>query len=295
MLTRLPFVTASLLPAVLGAVWCWVYGYEFYFLAAVIGVLGVFFLHLGGNTINDYFDWDESDRINRFPTPFSGGTRKRVEKILTKKTFLYVSYISFLIAAVAGALLIFMGRPLVLLVGTAGGLCAILYSTKPFTFQSRGMGEIVIFLAFGPLITLGMGYINFGIFRPEYFLIGLPNGFLVANILWINEFPDFEADRQAGKRNLVVRLGTSRARYGYIALYMLFCGSVLCLIYSGLYPVWSLLVFVFLPFAFRIIKHMWKYHADPLSIVPAQAGTIQLQILTAVACIASFVIDRFIS
>jgi 1,4-dihydroxy-2-naphthoate polyprenyltransferase len=291
--TRLPFVTASVLPAILGAFWCWVYGEEFLLLPSVTGILGVFFLHLGANTINDYFDWNESDRINRFPTPFSGGSRSRVEKILTRKSFLSMSVISFVLAGAAGALLIIMDRPLVLLIGTVGGLCGILYSTKPFSLQSRGFGEFVIFLAFGPLVTLGMGYINSGFFSPEYFLIGVPNGLLVANILWINEFPDYEADKESGKSNLVVRLGTSRSRYGYIALVALFYGSVPGLVVLKLYPVWSLLVLFSLPLAFKAINHMWKYHADPVSIVPAQAGTIQLQMLTALICIASFVVDRF--
>jgi 1,4-dihydroxy-2-naphthoate octaprenyltransferase len=292
--SRLPFVSASVLPAILGAVWCWVYGNEFSLFHALLGVLGVFFLHLGANTLNDYFDWDESDRINRFVTPFSGGSRSRVEKVLTRKSFFSMTVILFLFAATAGLLLIIFDRPLVLLIGTVGGLCGILYSMKPFSFQSRGIGEFIIFLAFGPLITLGMGYVNFGDFRPEYFLIGIPNGFVVANILWINEFPDYEADRNAGKRNLVVRLGTGAARYGYIALEAFFYISVIGLVFLKLYPVWSLLTLLLLPVAITTSKHMWEHHADPVAIVPAQGGTIQFQMMTAVATIASFVIDKFL-
>lgn len=292
--TRLPFVAASVLPAILGSVWCWAYGSGFSPLNALLGISGVLFLHLGANTLNDYFDWDESDRINRFPTPFSGGSRSRLERILTRTTFLYMSLIFFLLAGASGILLILSGRPLVLLIGTIGGLCGILYSMKPFSFQSRGLGEIIIFLAFGPLITLGMGYINFGIFRPEYFLIGVPNGFVVANILWINEFPDYEADRNAGKRNLVVRIGTSGARYGYIILESLFYLSVLLLVYLRLYPVWSLAILVSLPMAIKASQHMWKHHADPVAIIPAQAGTIKFQMITAVLTIFSFAVDKFI-
>jgi len=292
--TRLPFVSASVLPALLGAVWCWVSGSGFLLLHSILGVLGVLFLHLGANTINDYFDWEESDRINRFPTPFSGGSRSRVESILSRKAFLSMSSVFFLLAAATGVLLIILDRPLVLLIGAIGGLCGLLYSTKPFSLQSRGLGELIIFLAFGPLITLGMGYINFGMFNPEYFFIGVPNGLVVMNILWINEFPDYEADRNAGKRNLVVRFGTGASRYGYIALDMLFYGTVIGLISLKLYPLWSFMIFLSLPLVFKTIHHMWKHHADPQAIVPAQAGTIQFQMLTAALTIVSFVIDRFL-
>jgi 1,4-dihydroxy-2-naphthoate octaprenyltransferase len=290
--TRLPFVSASVLPAILGAVWCWVYGKEFHPLQALLGVLGVFFLHLGANTLNDYFDWDESDRINKYPTPFSGGSRSRIENILTKKNFLYMSIIFFLFASAAGMFLIILDRLLVLLIGTIGGLCGILYSMKPFSLQSRGLGEIIIFFAFGPLITLGMGYINFGVFKPEYFLIGIPNGFVVANILWINEFPDYEADRNAGKWNLVVRMGTSYARFGYILMESFLYLSVFFLIIRKIYPLWSLVILLSIPLALKTTHHMWKNHADPVAVIPAQAGTIQFQMMTAVLTIGSFILDK---
>jgi 1,4-dihydroxy-2-naphthoate polyprenyltransferase len=291
--TRLPFVSASVLPAILGSVWSWVYGSEFYLLNALLGIFGVCFLHLGANTLNDYFDWDESDKINRFVTPFSGGSRSRLEKILTRKTFLYMSVILFVLAFAAGILLIILDRPLVLLIGTLGGLCGILYSMKPFSFQSRGLGELIIFLAFGPLITLGTGYINFGVFRPEYFLIGIPNGLVVANILWINEFPDYEADKNAGKRNLVVRMGTANARLVYIALEMLFYVFVVLLDYLKLYPVSALIILLSIPIAIKTSKLMWKNHDDPVAIIPAQAGTIKFQMITALLTILSFIIDKF--
>jgi 1,4-dihydroxy-2-naphthoate octaprenyltransferase len=290
--TRLPFVSASVLPAILGAVWCWAYGDEFQLMNAILGVFGVLFLHLGANTLNDYYDWDMSDRINKFPTPFSGGSRSRLENILTRKTFLYMAIIFLITAFALGLILILKGRPLVLIIGTIGGLCGILYSMQPFSFQSRGLGELIIFLAFGPLITLGMGYINFGIFRPEYFFVGIPNGLVVANILWINEFPDYEADKTSGKRNLVVRMGTASSRYGYVVLEVLFYLSTILLIVFRIFPAWSSIVFFSLPLAIKATKHMWNHHEDPVAIIPAQAKTIQFQMITAVLTIGSLIIDK---
>jgi len=277
-----------------GGILCWVYGNEFYLVNMLLGVFGVFFLHLSANTLNDYYDWDMSDRINRFPTPFSGGSRSRIENILTRKTFLYMAIIFLIIAFALGLILILKGRPLVLLIGTVGGLCGILYSMQPFSFQSRGLGELIIFLAFGPLITLGMGYVNFGIFRPEYFFIGVPNGLVVANILWINEFPDYEADKNSGKRNLVVRVGTANSRYGYVMFEVLFYLSTVLLILFKIFPAWSFIIFLCLPVAIKATNHMWKHHADPVAIIPAQGWTIQFQMVTALVTIASLLLDRFL-
>lgn len=293
--TRLPFSSASVLPAILGAVWSWVYfPAQFYLLHAVLAVFGVLFLHLGANTINDYYDWDMSDRINRFPTPFSGGSRHRLEKVLSKDSFLYMAICFFILAFAAAGVLMFMGRPLVLVIGTIGALCGFFYSARPVSFQSRGIGELTIFLAFGPLITLGMGYAVCGVFAPEFLLVGIPNGFIVANILFVNEFPDLEADSTSGKRNLVVRLGTSKARYGYVTLVTLFYISMGLLVAVGIFPLWTLLVLLTIPLSVTCVRHMWKNHSNPLTMVPAQAKTVQLQIISAVMMIIAVVVDKFV-
>jgi 1,4-dihydroxy-2-naphthoate octaprenyltransferase len=293
--TRLPFSSASVLPAILGGALGWVYHpAEFNLLHAVTAVLGVLFLHLGANTINDYFDWDLSDKVNRFPTPFSGGSRCRLEHVLTRESFLFMALVFFALAAAVAAFLVLLGKPLVSLIGTAGAFCGLLYSVRPFSLQSRGLGEPTIFLAFGPLITLGMGYAACGTFSLDFFLAGVPNGLLVANILWINEFPDVEADSSSGKRNLVVRLGTARARYGYIAIVALFYVSIVLLASFGVLPLWSLLVLLSLPLAVKTCLFVWRNHRNPLVIVPAQARTIQLQIITAVLLILAVVLDKFV-
>jgi 1,4-dihydroxy-2-naphthoate octaprenyltransferase len=293
--TRLPFSSASVLPAMLGGVWAWVNpSGSFHVPSTVTAALGVLFLHLAANTINDYYDWDTTDRINRFPTPFSGGSRSRLERVLSKQAFLYMAISFFVLSLLAGVVLAAMGRPLVLVMGTAGAFCGFLYSARPFSFQSRGVGELTIFLAFGPLITLGMGYAACGVFTLEFFLLGIPNGFLVANILLVNEFPDFEADFSSGKKNLVVRLGTSRARYGYVSILVLFYVSSVALVFMGLLPPWALAVVLTIPFAAGASRHLWKNHANPLTIVPAQAKTIVLQITAAVVIILSVALDKFI-
>lgn len=293
--TRLPFASASVIPSLLGAVWGWVYRPEkFNFVDATLATLGVLFLHLAANTINDYFDWDESDRINRFPTPFSGGSRFRMEKFLSKKSFLLMSLVLSLFAIFTGIFLVFHGKPLVLFIGGLGALCGFLYSVRPFSFQSRGMGEFLIFFAFGPLITLGMGYAATGQFDIHFFLIGIPSGLATTNILWVNEFPDYEADSISGKRNLVVRLGTAKARFGYISLHLFFFISWFVLLLMKYLPVWSLIVLLSLPLAVKAVRGVWKEHSNPHGIVPAQASTIMFQMISGILLILSIFLDKFV-
>ena len=287
---RLPFITASILPALIAIIWGLTRGAPFYSTHAFLAISALLALHVGANTTNDFFDWDRSDKINRYTTPFSGGSRARVENILSKKVFLYMAIASFTLACALGIWLTLMDRPLVLMLGISGGLLAILYSATPLELQSRGLGETAIFLAFGPLITLGIGYASFGFLSPEFFYIGVPNGLAVANILLANEFPDFEADQKSGKRNLVVRLGTSKARYAYIMLFVLFYLSVAALSYTKIYPLSSLVILLSLPLAAKAALKLWKNHASPNQTVSAQRATIQFQVLTAILILISLVI-----
>lgn len=293
--SRAPFLTASALSAVLASAWCWVYRpASFDWAFAVAAVLGVILVHLGANTINDYFDWDESDRVNKYVTPFSGGSRSRVEGRMSRNGFLFLSMFYFALAAAVGVFLAVKGRIHVITLGLVGAGGGLLYSARPVQLMSRGLGELDIFFMFGPLITLGTGYAIEGSFSVVYFVLGVPLGLLVTAILWINEFPDVEADAAVGKRNLVVRLGTRRARWGLAALYVSFAVSVVTLFTLGVLPIWSLGALACLVLAIRALKNAWVHHNDPKAVVPSQAATIGLQLVAGILLTISVVVDRWL-
>lgn len=291
---RAPFTSASALPALMAAAWAWQRGQDFSWLRAVLAVAGAAVVHLAANVLNDYHDWDESDRINRFATPFSGGSRSRLEGLVARRTFLVLGIVLLVAACGLAAGLVALGRPWVPLIGLAGALGGIIYSARPLQLAGRGLGELVIFICFGPLITLGTGYAIEGVFALHYALVGLPMGFLVANILWINEFPDIEADGKAGKRTLVVRLGSSRARWGYVTLVAGFALSVAALWLASILPVWSLACLLTLPLAVKAVRNLWPHHADPEKLLPSQAATIQMQAAAGLLLTATIAAERWL-
>jgi len=292
--TRLPFVTASALSVLLAAAWVYAQGLGFDVARALLSLVGVIMLHLGANTLNDYFDWEESDKVNRYSGPFSGGSRAEMEGLFSRKFFLKLSILFFALAGISAVILIILGRPLVLVFGLAGLLGGVLYSARPIQLMSRGFGEVIIFLCFGPLITLGTGYAILGLWAIDFFLVGIPLGLLVANILWINEFPDFEADAAVGKRNLVVLLGTARARYGFLIIFLLFFLTVGLLCITRHYPWWSMAVIAVLPLMIKALRNAWRNHADPEAMLPSQGATIQIQTLAGVILFITVLIDRWV-
>jgi 1,4-dihydroxy-2-naphthoate octaprenyltransferase len=141
--------------------------------------------------------------------------------------------------------------------------------------MSRGVGEATIFLVFGPILTAGTFYALSGSLAWPAFLLGVPPGFLIAAVIWINQFPDFGADSMTGKRNLVVRLGTKRSRWVYGALMLLPFAVVVYMASRPHFSPFVLLGLLCLPLAIKAVYQAWIHFDSHTQIVPAQALTIQ--------------------
>jgi 1,4-dihydroxy-2-naphthoate octaprenyltransferase len=290
---RLPFLTGSLIPVILAAAFSWLHG------AVDIGrvilvLIGVGSVHLGANMINDYYDDPGSDRINLHPTPFSGGSRVIQDQLMDAKTVWAMAMGFFLLGTVAGVWLALTGRPFVVVIGLMGFLAGYLYSAAPISLMSRGLGEITIFLAFGPLITWGTYYVMTGLLTWEAFILGIPLGFLITAVIWINQFPDYEADRDAGKRNCVVRLGRERSRFIY-ALLML--GPYAVVLYwvlaqPGTWPYLAAILTV--PIALKAIKILYAHYQTYDEIIPAQALTIQTHLVLGLVLSGALVFQKVV-
>jgi len=271
---RAPFLTGSVVPVIIGAALAFKEG-EFvfsYFLVALIGVAG---LHLGANLVNDYYDAGGSDPINLRLTPFSGGSRVIQNGEVAKGAVLAMALLFFAIGVFAGFWFVFKGRPLVLVIGLMGFAAGWIYSAPPLQLMSRGWGEVLIFFAFGPLVSLGTYYVMSGSLSGSAFLLGIPQGFFITGVIWINQFPDYEADRQAGKNNLVVRLGPKISRNFYWAIMLMAYVSVVLMIFLGGISPLILISFFSFPLAFKAMRILWREYLSHEGLIPAQALTIQ--------------------
>jgi 1,4-dihydroxy-2-naphthoate octaprenyltransferase len=287
---RAPFLAGSVVPVLVGAAFA-VTKSTFVLGPFFVTVLGVSALHLGANLLNDYYDARGSDPVNVRLTPFSGGSRVIPNGEIVPGVILSMGLFCFGMALTCGFWLTWAGRPLVLLLGFLGLACGWTYSAPPFQFMSRGWGEVLIFLAFGPLITFGTYYVMSGSLSGTAFALGLPQGFLITAVIWINQFPDYEADREVGKRNLVVRWGPRIARffYGFIVLSAFL--AVLFLISVMALPYLIMLSFIPLPMAFNAMKILWREYQSHERIVPAQAMTIKIMMVHGLLLSLGLILD----
>jgi 1,4-dihydroxy-2-naphthoate octaprenyltransferase len=182
---------------------------------------------------------------------------------------------------------------MVAFVGLLGLLAGLFYSINPLKFMARGLGEITIFLAFGPLITWGTNYVLTDQLTWQAFFLGFPLGFLITAVIWINQFPDFQADREAQKWNLVVQLGLLPSRWIYLFLMTLPFLFLFFLLGSQGISFQVLLSFLALPLAIKAIRIFWGNYAAFEQIVPAQALTIKTHMALGVLMLAGILIGHF--
>ncbi|MEJ2070599.1 MAG: prenyltransferase, partial [Syntrophobacterales bacterium] len=237
---------------------------------------------------NDYYDSFGSDPINRFATPFSGGSRVIQEGELAAATVRNLAYGCLGLGVVCGLVLMYYGRPWVAVLGLFGLVAAYLYSASPVQLMSKGLGEITIFLAFGPVLSLGAYYAMTSRVSPAGFYLGLPLGFLITAILWINEFPDLEADTAAAKEHLVARLGLRRSRMVYAGLMLAPFLSLPFLMELFDFPGHLFAGLVALPLAANAVRQAWVTPPTDEDFVAIQALTIKTHFLTGVSLTLAF-------
>ena len=281
---RLPFLTATFVPIFVGAAVAKLAGFPVDWGLLGLTLLGGSLLHIGTNTANDYFDHTSgTDEANyNYMVPFSGGSRSIQMGLITAKGMLTVAIVSFALSAVVGIPLIQKAGMPVLWLGLIGFLSGLFYTAPPFRIASRkGLGELLIGLNFGPLMVAGSTLVQTGQLLPEAFLAGIPIGFLVAAIVYVNEFPDHDGDKATGKDTLIVVFGPEKARIGYVLLVAGAFISIVVMALNGTFPMLTLIALVASYFGVRAIQILYKYYDDRL-LQPANAGTINMHFVTGV-------------
>ena len=285
---RLPFLTATIVPILVGAAVA-----DLYFTANSIiqsvdwgwlglTLLGGSLLHIGTNTANDYFDHTSgTDEANyNYMVPFSGGSRSIQMGLISAKGMLTVAIVSFALSAVVGIPLIQKAGMPIFWLGLIGFLSGLFYTAPPFRLASRkGLGELLIGLNFGPLMVAGSTLVQTGQILPEALLAGIPIGFLVAAIVYVNEFPDHDGDKATGKNTLIVVFGPEKARLGYVLLVGCAFISIIVMVASEIFPLLSLIAMPAVWFGIKAIQTLYKYYNDRL-LQPANAGTINMHLTT---------------
>ena len=289
---------------------------------AILSIIGIICAHIFGNLYNDYFDVKSGTDENNSEyfnvgdkslmlrgAQISGGSRAVELGLITLKKTKILGNLMIIFAL---SCLIILSINIyyqtgsfdniygVGIIGFLGLFLAYFYTAEPLKFSSRkGLGELTIFLTFGPLLTLGSFFamsntsieISFQLLQ-NFSLIGVPLGLLTTNILLINQFPDLKSDKKSNKINLVVFFGKKYSRWIYLANLLVIYITTIYFFKDSFqtldYQYVLLLIFLLLIiYGMYIFVGLYKFY-DSRKLVYYNIHTIYYQIIFCLGIISTF-------
>ncbi len=239
-----------------------------YFFLAMIGSILV---HMTVNVINDYHDYVDGIDLNTQRTPFSGGSGVLPSNLLRPKQAFWFGTTCILIAMVIGVYFVMVKGWLLFPLLLVAGFSAYFYNV---CLSKRMLGELFAGLNLGPLIVLGSYFVQTGRYSWEAFVASLAPGILTANLLFLNEFPDTEADLKGGRRHFVIAMGKEGARFLFVTL---IAASYLCIaigVVTKMMPVMTLIGLGTMAFGWKAAKGALRYYDDTAHLVPALGANV---------------------
>ncbi len=299
---RVPFLQATLIPVILGTVIAWQLDKVFRLDWFILTIVGASLIQIATNMFNDYFDFKSGNDLQvKHQNPFAGGGRVLTAGLITPSKHLLVSTSCLVLGCLIGLYFVLaQGLTLLFWLGLIGVLSAYTYVGPPFRLAYMGIGELAVGLNFGPIMTLGAYYVQTARLSLEPFLASIPIGLLIAAVLWINEFPDIDADTAVGKKTLVLRLGYMRSVTVYTGLvatsYFLIILYSLLRVFTPLQitSYATLIAFLSVPIAAKAVRVLRANYRDPHAIIPANAGTVMLHLSFGALSILGFVIGAIV-
>ena len=267
--------TATYIPITLGAVLApATVGLPVRLLLFALTLGGALAVHAGANMVNDYYD-----HINGVDDADSLGPSKAIQQgLLTPRQMLVGGIVAFASGAAIGLGLAATRGWQVLLLGLVCLPLAFFYTGWPLRLAYRGMGEIIVGVFMGPVMTLGAYFVQTRGFGLAPALLSLPVALLVAAIMHANNLRDIEPDRARGKRTVATLLGPVAGAWEYHLLVLGAYAAVGVLALTRQASPAILLSLLTLPFALSLVRRVARTQEPRvLNLVLRQTATLHLR------------------
>lgn len=261
-------LTASIVPVLVGSAVAASQG-AFNPVVFAFALVASMLIQVGTNIANDYFDFlkgaDTEDRLGPMRVTQSG--------LLAPEKVRLGMLVAFGLAVLAGIYPVVVGGWTILAIGLLCIAAGVLYTGGPWPFAYHGLGDLFVFIFFGPVAVMGTAYLYMHTFTTTSFLASLPEGALITAILVVNNLRDIDTDRRVGKYTLAVYVGRLATRVEYLVMLVGAYLVPLGLWLSGRASPWMLLTLLSVPLAVRLVRAVWTQEGRPLSL--AMKGTGQ--------------------
>jgi 1,4-dihydroxy-2-naphthoate octaprenyltransferase len=247
-------LAASIAPVLLGGAMAFSdgeYG-KFSWLTFAVTLLAAVFIQVGTNFANDYYDHLKGSDTEGRVGPIRGLHTGEVSPSQMKTAFI----VAFAFAMLLGLFLVVKGGLPILLIGHVSVVCGYLYTAGPFPLAYVGLGDVFVFVFFGPVATAGTYFLQRSEINSNVVIAGLATGLLATAILAVNNFRDYDSDKAARKNTLVVRLGRSFGIYEYAFCLLAALAIPVYLAFANAHRFGGLLSLLTLPFSFCLIRRI---------------------------------------
>ena len=247
-------------------------------------------LHISVNVFNEYFDYRTGIDLETKRTPFSGGSGILPAGTLSARQALVLALVSLIIGGTIGIYLAAVTGWKLLAIGMIGILIVVSYTT----ILTRVMlGELAAGLGLGFLPVLGAQFVTTQEITIQAIIAAVPAGFLVFNLLLLNEFPDAEADARGGRRHIVIMLGKRAAGWIYTIFSLSVFIWIACFVWVGTMPLYALLGLLTLPLGLRACLGALRDYASFEKLIPAQGLNVATTLFTQVLLAVGFFLAPF--
>lgn len=270
---RAPFLSVSVLAYIYGAAAAYpVFDPVIFF----SGMFGIVFMHSGANLLNDYYDaLSGVDGADLTCYGFFGGSKFIQKGVFSLKQYMLFSRICFICSFLCAGVLYFTVKDVRIVYLAAAALLLSWGYSKSLSYAY--LGELTIFLMFGPLLVLGAHFLQTGVFFDAgVFMLSIPAGLLSVGILLANEIPDYPEDKKYNKKNFITIAGPSRGALFNLAVNAAVFVILFFLIVSGELGMVSILSFGAVFPAVRAYNVQRRSFGDKTALVVSSKSVIQL-------------------
>jgi 1,4-dihydroxy-2-naphthoate octaprenyltransferase len=261
---RAPFLLLSVTLVASGAAAA-AYEGHFSWLNTLLALVGLVVLHAAVDALNEWSDMRTGLDLETKRTPFSGGSGTLPSGGMSPGTALAFGLAASAVGLAIGIWFYLQIGSSILPIVIVGAICVLLYTD---VLARMGIGEIAAGLGLGNLPVMGTALVQGGILGNAAIAASIPAFFMTFNLLLLNEFPDETADREHGRRNVIIMFGRKPAAMIYAVAALLTPASIVVAVIAGFLPMISLAAL--LP-SLLLLKPLGWAFADPTQEVPIPA------------------------
>ncbi len=259
----------------------------FYFVLALIGAVVA---HAASNVISDYYDFKK--KVDRKGTFGSSGVL--VEKLMSPKELFKYAIVLFFIAFLIGLyfVIVLPNKFVLIILIIVGAFLGIFYTASPIGLKYYALGDISVFLAYGPVMTLGAYFVQTVSFSWTPILFSLPLAFLVDAVLHGNNLRDIENDSVVNIKTVPIILGEKKAKkVYYVLIFSAYISQILLIIFADM-PYYTILTLFSFPFAIKLLRMVKnKEKIDKKVFALIDMYTSQFHLIFGVLIIAGFFVS----